>query len=493
MDERAQIKPTLPRDNPTLSYWQDPPDRIADFRSGKQLPESADYVIVGGGITGACIAFNLLERQPHAKILMLEARGASSGASGRNGGHTKAASYRAFPEHAHAHGIPEAIKIAKLELANVRATHAFAAKHNIVCESRPCETVDIIYDADAYASGIASIKLIRESMPPNDPAAKYEILDAEKAKEIFLVDGDDVKGAFKYEAGSISAYKFVIGVLKLCLANPNFQLQTFTPVASISKLNDMGIWVAQTSRGAVTTKNLVLATNGYTAHLLPLMQTKIVPLRGQVTAHRAGPKIQSMHPDGLPTTYSFIYSIGYEYMISRPRLASVPDDLVGDVVIGGGLGMLPNEGLSEFGETDDTVLNNLNSGYLRETTKRYFGSNWGDDDPASRVRKEWTGIMGITGDGLPYVGPVPEEEGLWICAGFNGHGMVLCMKSAEALTHMLCGDKREVYDWFPESFVITKKRLKDTLFEGRKGMKAPLEFDGIDFKTAVLRGTTHCG
>jgi hypothetical protein len=63
----------------------------------------------------------------------------------------------------------------------------------------------------------------------------------------------------------------------------------------------------------------------------------------------------------------------------------------------------------------------------------------------------------------------------------TGAGMVLCLKSAEALTHMLCGDKRDAYDWFPESFVISEKRLRETVFKGRKGMKAPPEVAGGEF------------
>lgn len=85
MDEKARIAPSLPRNNPTTSYWQDPPDGISDLKTTKELPTSADYVIIGSGISGASIAFNLLERQPDAKIVMLEARGAASGATGRNG------------------------------------------------------------------------------------------------------------------------------------------------------------------------------------------------------------------------------------------------------------------------------------------------------------------------------------------------------------------------------------------------------------------------
>lgn len=35
---------------------------------------------------------------------------------------------------------------------------------------------------------------------------------------------------------------------------------------------------------------------------------------------------------------------------------------------------------------------------------------------------EWTGIMGYTKDEQPIIGQAPGQDGLWICAGFHGHG-----------------------------------------------------------------------
>lgn len=89
MEERALIPVTFPRDNPTISYWQDPPDEIADLRSTAELPQDADIVIIGSGISGACIAYNILARSPNTKVVILEARQACSGASGRNGTYTR--------------------------------------------------------------------------------------------------------------------------------------------------------------------------------------------------------------------------------------------------------------------------------------------------------------------------------------------------------------------------------------------------------------------
>lgn len=85
MEERGEIPVGLPHERPTTSYWQSPLDSIADLTATPPLPSETDYVIVGSGITGACIAYNILERKPGAKVLLLEARQACSGATGRNG------------------------------------------------------------------------------------------------------------------------------------------------------------------------------------------------------------------------------------------------------------------------------------------------------------------------------------------------------------------------------------------------------------------------
>jgi hypothetical protein len=86
MDVRANIPVSLPHPHPTISYWQDPPSSLANYQSNETLPESADVVIVGSGITGAAVAWNLLQsKEKHGEIVMLEARGACSGATGRNG------------------------------------------------------------------------------------------------------------------------------------------------------------------------------------------------------------------------------------------------------------------------------------------------------------------------------------------------------------------------------------------------------------------------
>ncbi|KAK0306882.1 hypothetical protein LTR91_007669 [Friedmanniomyces endolithicus] len=438
MEERARIPPGLPRPRPTVSYWQDPPADIADLRTTAALPANADYVVVGSGISGAFVAYKILCKQPEASVVVLEARQAASGATGRNGGHTKAASYRSFVDHEKELGLDEAMRIARLD-----QTHLDAGKD--------------------------AIRRMRGAMGEDDPAAQYRVFNAAEARKTFRTPS--ALGAFQYAAGSLSAYAFAIGVLKLALGT-GLNLQTTTPAESIASTDKSGktIWTVQTPRGCIKTPNLVLATNGYTAHLVPQMQGLIVPLHGQVVAQRPG---LSMPQTGLPDTYSFIHETGYEYMITRPPLT--PDE--GTIVIGGGLWQLPNSGASRYGETDDTVLEPTITKYLRDSTPDFFGSNWGPDHASGRIRKEWSGIMGASADGLPYVGAMPDMPGLWISAAFNGHGMVWCLKAAEALVEMVMGDEGEqtaVDEWLPRSARMSRERM-GRRFMGRKDLRAPGE------------------
>ena len=466
MEQQAAITPSLPRDNPTISYWQDPPSELASHRTTPSLPSVADVVIVGSGITGASIAFNLLERSPRLSVVMLEARAASSGATGRNGGHTKHASYRDFVDNCNSEGELEASKIARLEHDCMKAVHAFSRKYGIECDSWEGDTADVIYDEEQMIKARKGVSEMKRVLGEDDPVARYTFWDADETRRRFRAE--ESLGACTYAAGSLSAYKFTIGVLRLALEK-GMNLQTGTPATTITRSDkDNFDWMVETARGTVYAKNVVLATNGYTAHLLPAVQGVIVPLRGHMTAQRPG---SSLPKSGLTTTYSFIYHDAYEYMIPRPQESK----FAGDIMIGGGLTKTADAGLMEWGTTDDTTIDSLILDYLIGSTKTYFGSSWGEDHSEGRLRKAWTGIMGYSADGFPLIGQLPGEEGLYIAASFQGSGMVLSFLCARALVDIMLGTDDERLDrWFPRAFRMGPGRLKHK-FRGRLHATAPMQ------------------
>ena len=71
-------------------FWRTEPSSLDNHRSTENLPDFSDIVVIGAGYAGASTAYHILDQcdsslQP--SIVILEARQACSGATGRNGLH----------------------------------------------------------------------------------------------------------------------------------------------------------------------------------------------------------------------------------------------------------------------------------------------------------------------------------------------------------------------------------------------------------------------
>ena len=456
MEERASIRPGLPTPNPTESYWQIPPSSLSNHRTTTGLPGTTDVLIIGSGITGASLAYNILNQSSPPSVLLLEARTTCSGATGRNGGHTKHAAYREFLDNVRDLGEAEAAKILRFKFNCMRRMHQFAKEHSIDCDSWQGDTVDVFYDKGQLEKAKRATKEIKRILGSQEPAASYQLWTAGETQKKFLVEGS--YGALSYEAGSLWPYKFVVGLLELALKS-GLNLQTGTPALQLTREDGKNGWNVHTARGVVKADKVVLATNGYTAHICPSLQGIIVPLRGHMTAQRPG---SGLPVHGLATTYSFIYDDGYEYMITRPQ----GTESAGDIMIGGGSTKGPKKGIREFGTTDDTTIDGIIYDYLKDSAALRFGSSWGEDSPLGRMRNVWTGIMGYSADGFPLVGEVPGQHDLYISASFQGSGMVLCFDSAKALLDLMNNKDEHLSEWFPNAFRVTDARMNHK-FRGR--------------------------
>jgi glycine/D-amino acid oxidase-like deaminating enzyme len=84
----------LPVPKPTPSYWLSQPHKHHDLRSTPDLPAECDIAIIGSGMSGIATAYHIFRAAsyssaPPPRVVIFEARDLCSGATARNGGHSK--------------------------------------------------------------------------------------------------------------------------------------------------------------------------------------------------------------------------------------------------------------------------------------------------------------------------------------------------------------------------------------------------------------------
>lgn len=448
------VLPGFPHPNPTVSYWQEPPHRIANLRTTPELPTSEvfDYVIVGSGISGAAIAFKLLNRDSSLSILMLEARTAASAASGRNGGHCKPGDWKEVKDWVSLYGEDEALKIGKMEQDCVDDVRNFVKTHNVSSGWQDVETADLYWTKEKFDEAV-EIKKFQDELEarrPNDGpwSNKRTVYAGQAARDYW--QWPQILGAVAYTSHTQNPYLTVCALLEESLKK-GLNLQTTTLALGLTTLNTTisssgAKWAVKTDRGTVRGRHVVLATNSYTNALHPGLASTgfLVPQRNQVAAVHPSKNTSSNKVFRRSHSYPDLHS-GNNYIAIR----APGDPGAGDVIIGGSTKFSPTR---ERNITDDSVINADIADDLHGVGRVVFGyENWGE---TTTVVKDWTGIICNTPDGFPVVGGLPGEEGLWASACMNGHGMAWAFRAAEALVGMMV--EGEAPAWYPRTFDIAR-------------------------------------
>lgn len=391
---------------PTKPFWlNDAP--YQGFRSTPDLPARADVVIIGGGITGVSTAY-WLGRHGLGSVV-LERRGLSGGATGRNGGHISPGTSERFSESVKRYGVEITRAIYDYSHQCAAAVKAFVSEHNVDCELRFNGSVSL-------ALSEAELKQVQESyaeMQLYDIPCEY--WDAAKCAEMTRSE-DFHGGVYRKTAGQLWPAKLVFAIAEQAMKR-GANVQTRTEVRAVE--HDNGRLTVKTDRGNIETQNVVHATNAWARHLLPFLEDVIVPVRNQVIITEPAPRMWNF---GLSTNY------GYEYFMQRPD---------NRIVLGGMRWKTPT---MEVGNDDDSTMVPEVSEGLRHFLPQHF-----TDLRAVKVEQEWIGIMGFSQDRNPLIGPLPNRPGEYIAAGFTGHGMPMTFFAGKAVAEMIAGQEPEVF------------------------------------------------
>lgn len=127
----------------------------------------------------------------------------------------------------------------------------------------------------------------------------------------------------------------------------------------------------------------------------------------------------------LARSYVFIGTDGHDriqddYLVQRPVELGATAEAGGELMFGGGRAMARRAGV---GVDSDDKVDREAAAYLRRKLLRVLDvEGEGGEGEELVAKREWTGIMGFSRDGWPWVGKVPDAEGLWLCGGYTGSG-----------------------------------------------------------------------
>ncbi|KAK6005055.1 hypothetical protein QM012_007834 [Aureobasidium pullulans] len=438
-------KPTgLPSQRASASFWHTEP-RLLGHRTTKDLPQQADIVVIGSGISGASVAHHLLESLNDAgvkkDVLVLEAREICWGATGRNGGHC----LPMFYEH------PHDPSISNFEYANFLALSDLISTRKIACEWYNQPGIRGLYSDEEVTLAHHAVQTLQQTNPPLGRMCR--VVDTADELQKLGLAVPEAKGAVVTNvAARLWPYKLVTAIWDSLLADPSLNLQTHTPVHSISP-SGTGNWNINTDRGIVETRTVISATNAYTSHLLPSMADLIVPCRGQMSALLPGEAFSGS--SRTKTSFAFIGPKMDDYLVQRP------DEYSAHLMFGGGRSYGPSLGISDDGEVDENVAK-----YLRTALPRLLLPSEGmEGENELQATHEWTGIMGFSRDSLPWVGEVPNYRGVFVAAGYTGHGMPNAWLCGKSVATMVLGNdtsmavEKAVKEGLPRAYLLTEERI----------------------------------
>ncbi|KAI3281275.1 hypothetical protein DTO002I6_9889 [Penicillium roqueforti] len=443
------------RTNYSISHWLQSVqgDPLLDHRTTPELPASADIVIIGSGMSGTIIAKNIVETRPEKKVVVIEARLFCSGATGRNAGHCKPDQWRGFIGYEKQFGTQQALKILQNEQQTWSEVVQYIKENSVECEHWSGDTLDVPVTPQAaenakkiferYKAAGGNIDHIKVT---NDPKKAAEISQIKTAQ-----------ACYAWPASTLHPWKLAAHVMRDNIKK-GVNLQTKTQATSVvNSGEDQHKWVVKTERGDIKCSEVVHATNAYSSALEPSLRGLITPCPH--ICNKVIPPKADAGFEGFKGSYGVL--LPQDALITiNPRFNGG-----GGVLFGGS-----NPGQDEFMEwleknphryIDDglTGFDSVTKAIQEFAVEGFKG--WPSDalKQGETYKEAWSGILGLSEDGLPFVGQLPALPGQWICAGHHGHGMARIFTVASGLVKLMNGSS-----WtdtrLPEVFQITAARTE---------------------------------
>jgi len=347
--------------------------------------DRVDVAVIGAGITGCACALALA--RGGLRVGVHDARGIAEGASGRNGGF--------------------ALRGGAARYDVARETYgADAARELWTRTEAALERLELLAD-DAFRR-TGSLRLAADVEERVEIRAEYEALredgfSAEWHDELSHLRPDFRGAIFHPRDGALQPARFVHKLAGLA-AEDGVAFHEHDRVAALEDLE---------------ADQIVIATDGSGRGLLTELDDALWPARGQVLA---------TEPLGDRLFDCPHYARqGFDYW------QQLPD---GRIVLGG---------FRDFSILTEMTDEEMTTEPIQEALDAFLLDLLGH---MPKVTHRWAGIFGLTQDLLPLVGRVPGHDGVWVAAGYSGHGNVLGLMCGELVASAMQGQEDPLLELF---------------------------------------------
>jgi glycine/D-amino acid oxidase-like deaminating enzyme len=353
--------------------------------------DHVDIAVIGAGITGCACAAALAREGKRVRVY--DTRGIGEGASGRNGGF--------------------ALRGAAARYDVARETYGADAARDLWRRTEAVlDRLESIAGAAFRRTG--SLRLAADVEERVEIKAEYEALR---------------------EDGFGAEWRDVVSHLR-----PNFRGAIFhptdgavQPAAFVQCLADLavdaGVAFVEHHRveavDAVEAEQIVIATDGSGRGLLPELDDALWPARGQVIATEPLPERLFDCPHYARQ--------GFDYW------QQLED---GRIVLGG---------FRDFSILTEMTDDETTTQPIQDALDAFLVELLGK---LPEITHRWAGIFGLTQDLLPLVGPVPGHDGVWVAAGYSGHGNVFGLLCGELVAGALLGRDDPLLQLFEPARIV---------------------------------------